>query len=96
MQDPAIVTWMLLLQGFWGIFLVTLTWAMRRILKDIEENTKATTSVAKSVNDINILLSGNYITRSDFDRLEARIRDAEARVIELRTIVSLRTEMVKP
>lgn len=87
---------MLLLQGFWGIFLFTLTWAMRRILKDIEENTKATTSVAKSVNDINLLLSGNYITRTDFDRLESRIRDAESRVIELRTIVSLRSEMVKP
>ncbi len=57
---------------------------MRRVLKDIEENTRATSSVAQSVNSINILLSGNYITRSDYERIEARMRENERLSVELK------------
>lgn len=73
------------LQGLWGLFLIVLTWSMRRVLTDIKENTKATGDVANSVNQINLLLTGNYITKSEFDRLEARLRDAEQKATRLET-----------
>lgn len=76
---------LLSLQGLWFIFMVTLTWAIRRVLKDIEANTKATTRVADSVHSINVLLSGNYTTKSEFDRLEGRLREAENKNTRLET-----------
>lgn len=94
-SNPVILPLMLILQGLWGVFLLTLTWAMKRVLKDIEANTQATAAVAKSVSDINVLISGNYITRTDYDRIDLRMREAEAKVIELRTIIALRSELTK-
>ena len=84
LQQNNDMVWMLLaLQGLWFLFLIILTWAMRRILKDIEENTKATTRVAESVQSINLLLSGNYVTKPEFDRLENRMREAEKNQVRL-------------
>jgi hypothetical protein len=85
LQSPEVVAILFLLQGVWGLFLVILTWAMRRVLTDIEENTRATNKVSESVNAINVLLSGNYVTKGEYDRLEARTRDLEQKVTRLDT-----------
>lgn len=71
------------LQGVWGLFLIILTWAMRRVLHDIEENTKATSRVAESVAGINVLLAGNFVTRTDHDRVLAWQRETDAKLIAL-------------
>jgi hypothetical protein len=89
-NDPVIIIVLFAMQCIWGLFLIVLTAAMRRILKDIEENTKATSGVAQSVNAINVLLSGSYVMRPDFDRLEKRLREGETKITELLTIVSMR------
>lgn len=84
-QSTDLVVALLLLQGVWGLFLIVLTWAMRRVLKDIEANTEATIKVAESVTAITVLLSGNYVTKPEFDRMETRVREAETKLTRLET-----------
>jgi hypothetical protein len=87
-NDP----WLLIfaLQGVWGLFLLLLTWTMKRVLKDIEENTKATKEVATSVNGINVLLAGNFVTKPEIDRLAERVRQLESEVTTLKARDDLR------
>lgn len=71
------------LQGLWGVFLLLLTFSMRRILDDIKENTTATKKVADGIAGINVLLAGHYVTKAELDRLEAELHKAQADIIRL-------------
>ncbi len=94
-NDPQLTLVLLILQGVWGLFLLTLTFAMRRVLKDIENNTQATNGVAVQLNNMNVLLTGNYILKSEHDRLEERVRKSEGLITELRTRDDYREALMK-
>lgn len=79
-----IILLLLVLQGVWALFLIVLTWSIRRVLKDIEDNTKATNKVAESVSGISLLLAGNFVTKPDLTRLEDRFRIIENDVVILK------------
>lgn len=81
------------LQGAWGLFLIVLAFALRRVLRDISENTRATTEVASQLHNMNILLAGNYVLKSEYDRLEVRIRASEGLITELRTQYDYRDKL---
>ena len=90
LSQPALILGLIGVQGLWALFLVFLSFSIKRVLRDIESNTQATSDLAKSVANINLLLSGNYITKADHERLEERIRDTEAKVVQLHTIMTIR------
>lgn len=83
------------LQGLWALFLIVLTWSMRRVLTDIKENTKATNSVAESVNGINVLLAGNFVRIPEMTRMDERLRKIQADVIALQTRDDLYRDLVR-
>jgi hypothetical protein len=103
MPDPAavtaaregMVTLLFLLQGVWGLFLLVLAWSLRRVLKDIEENTKETKKVSEAVNALNILLAGNYVGRGEMNQLYDRMREQEGKVIEMKARDDLVRELMK-
>lgn len=84
-----------LLQGLWGFFLIVLTWSMRRVLSDIEENTRATTKLGESVAAINLLLAGNFVQKSDLATLTERLRQIEHDLTVMETRDKYREEMAK-
>lgn len=94
-SDPQLTILLFILQGVWGLFLLILTFAMRRVLRDIEENTTATTGVAKQLNQMNILLTGNYVLTTEHKNLEERVRAAESRITELKTRDDYREDLMK-
>lgn len=93
-QSNEILIALFLLQGLWGLFLIILTWAMRRVLRDIEENTRETGKLTESVGGLQTLLAGNYVTKPEYDRLELRIRETERDVTALRERDSMHHEVM--
>lgn len=89
-----VVKLLLALQGLWGIFLIVITWAMKRVLKDIEENTTATQRLTDSVSGINTLLAGNFVTKPELLRMEERMRWAEQKITELNSRDEYRDKIV--
>ncbi len=89
--DPQFISALFLLQGVWGLFLIVLAWSVRRVLTEIKDNTDATVQVGKSVHDLNLLLAGNYITKPEYDRLEARLRGAEERIAVTEALVRIKS-----
>ena len=65
------------LQALWVVFMIVLAWALRRVLRDIEQNTEATKKIAADVQGIGLLLAGQYVTRREHEILQGRVRDTE-------------------
>lgn len=96
MEDGQVLTiGLFILQGFWGLFLMLLTWAMRRVLQDIEKNTKATAEVATSIQRLDVMLAGNYVTRNEMDRLYMRMGEMQEVIVTLRARDDLVRDMLK-
>lgn len=95
-QSPDLIVVVLFAcQALWALFMVVFTWAIRRILRDIEENTKATGKVAESVAAINVLLAGNFMTRTDYERIANWTREVDRNITELRTKDEYREQLRK-
>ena len=83
------------LQGLWGLFLVVLTWSMRRVLGDIEENTKETRKLSDSIASINLLVAGNFVTKPELKLIEERVRQVETTITRLDTRDEYRDDVMK-
>ena len=66
---------LLAVSGLGSIVLSILGFAMVRIIGDIKE-------LAKSINDLSLLVAGQYVTRSEHDKIMCEIFQKLDRIVE--------------
>lgn len=57
-----------------GLFMMMMSFAVRRLVKDLDDNTIATDKLASTVGELHTSIAKFYVSKSDFDTLDARYR----------------------
>lgn len=57
-----------------GLFMLMMSFTLRRLVKDLDDNTVATNTLASSVGELHTSIAKYYVSKSDFDALDSRLR----------------------
>lgn len=88
-----LVLLMLALQALFFVFTIVLGFAVKRVLKDIEDNTKETRGVSESLNKLNLSLLTSFVLKEDWHYIRQRVHDLGDAVNAMRAREELREQM---
>lgn len=64
---------LIITNGVFALFLLVLAFAVRRLVKDLDDNTIATDRLANAIGELQTSMARFYVTKIDFDAQEVRI-----------------------
>lgn len=91
LENAALI--LLVLQALWGLFLMILGFSVRRLLKDLESNTAATSAVAEKLSALNLSLLTNFVLKEDWVYIRQRMHDLGDQVNGMKAREELRERM---
>lgn len=71
--SPLFQAALLLVNAAIGLFMLTMSFSVRRLVKDLDDNTLATNRLAASIGELQTSIARFYVTKADFDLQEGRI-----------------------
>lgn len=57
-----------------GVFMLMMSFTLRRLVKDLDDNTVATNQLSASVGELHTSVAKYYVSKTDFDALDTRHR----------------------
>ena len=57
-----------------GLFMLLMSFSVRRLVKDLDDNTVATNKLGEAVGELHTSIAKFYVLKSDFDALDTRHR----------------------
>lgn len=88
-----VVLGILVLQGLFGVFIVVLGFSVRRVLRDIEDNTEKTEEVAEKFNRLNLSLTTNFVMKEDWVYIRQRVHDLADAITTMKAREQLMREL---
>lgn len=61
-------------QAIFGLLMVVGNFTIRRLVKNLDENTTQTSNIAKELHQLNLGLLANFVTKEEWIRLSERMR----------------------
>lgn len=90
------VVWLAgVLQIIWALFLLVLSFAVKRLVRDLDANTVATTKVAESLTSLNLALIANFVHKDDWIYIRERTHDLGDKVNQIIAREALRDQLDK-
>lgn len=74
LMSPALQTALVFVNAGIGLFMLMMSFTMRRLVKDLDDNTIATNQLASSVGELHTSIAKFYVSKTDFDALDTRHR----------------------
>lgn len=83
----------IIVNGLWGVCTVVGTFAIGRLVRDLDKNTKATESVAKSIEHLSISMAVNTVSKEEWIRSEEKSQKLNDRLVRMESREEMRDEM---
>lgn len=75
----------LLIQALWGLVTVIGTFAIGRLVRDLDKNTKATEHISKSIDNLALSIAMNNVTKEEWLKSEGKLQALNDRVVMMET-----------
>lgn len=82
LMSPTLQVVLVFANGLFAIFLFVLAFAIRRLVKDLDDNTIATNKLGAAIGELQTSMARFYVTKVDFDAQELRIARFQETMME--------------
>jgi len=81
------------LQVVWGLVLLLLNFSVKRLVRDLDENTAATSMMSSKLTDLNLSLVTNFVIKEDWTYIRERVHALGDQVNQVITREQMRDRM---